>query len=131
MFGLALRLTALSCVLLADSGQADPPREPKLRSMSAVPSTTEWPTAAELTVDKLMVHDQPNEASYVNNTLSRGDRVSIRGIVEGGWLAIDPPPRRSVGSNGRRSTGESFLPHQDAASPTRPCPRRIHRSEPG
>ncbi len=91
MVGLALRLTALSCVLLADSGQADPPRQPKLRSMSAVPSTTEWPTAAELTVDKLMVYDQPNEASYVNNTLSRGDRVSIRGIVEGGWLAIDPP----------------------------------------
>jgi hypothetical protein len=91
MVGLALRLTALSCVLLADSGQADPPRQPKLRAMSAVPSTTEWPTAAELTVDKLMVYDQPNEASYINNTLSRGDRVSIRGIVEGGWLAIDPP----------------------------------------
>jgi hypothetical protein len=92
MFGLALRLTALSWMMLADSGQADPPRQPKLRSMSPVPSTTEWPTAAEVTVEKLVVHDQPNEASYINNTLSQGDRVRIRGIVEGGWLAIDPPP---------------------------------------
>jgi hypothetical protein len=91
MFGLALRMTALSLMVLADSGQADPPREPKLRSMSPVRSTTEWPIAAEVTVEKLVVHDQPNEASYINNALSRGDRVQIRGIVEGGWLAIDPP----------------------------------------
>ena len=89
---LALRLTALSLMLLADSGQADPPREPKLRSMSPIPSTTEWPTTAEVTVDRLVVHDQPTESSYVNNTLSRGDHVRIRGVVEGGWLAIDPPP---------------------------------------
>jgi hypothetical protein len=91
MFGLALRLTALSLMVLADSGQADPPRESKLRSMSPIPSTAEWPTAAEVTVAKLVVHDQPNEASYINNALSQGDRVQIRGIVEGGWLAIDPP----------------------------------------
>jgi hypothetical protein len=91
MLGLALRLTALSLMLLADSGQSDPPREPELRSMLPVPSTTEWPATAEVTVEELLVHDQPNESSYINNALSRGDRVKVRGIVEGGWLAIDPP----------------------------------------
>lgn len=92
MFGLALRLTGLSLMLLADSGQADPPREPELRSMSPVPSTTEWPATAEVTAEELLVHDQPTESSYINNALSRGDRVRIRGIVQGGWQAIDPPP---------------------------------------
>jgi hypothetical protein len=91
MFGLALRLTGLSLLLLAGSGQSDPPREPKLPSMSPVPSTAEWPTTAEVTVEELLVHDQPNDESYINNTLTRGDLVNIRGKVEGGWLAIDPP----------------------------------------
>jgi hypothetical protein len=91
MLGLALQLIALSWILLDDPGEADPPGTPNLRAMSPVPSTIEWPTLAEVIVDKLAVHDQPNEASYINNTLGKGDRVRIRGIVDGGWLAIDPP----------------------------------------
>ena len=91
MCRLALRLTGLSCILIANSGQADSPLEPKTDSRTTAAVEARPQAVATVGVEKLNVYDQPDEISYINDTLGVGDQVKVRGSVDGGWLAIDPP----------------------------------------
>ena len=42
-------------------------------------------------VNTIAVHDAPRETAYELGRLEPGDGARIRGVVRGGWLAIEPP----------------------------------------
>lgn len=74
-------------LVVANFGQAG--TEPD-RAAPVEPSSTRGMTA-QVGVDSLEVWDAPREAAYGVGRLQRGDRVRVRGVVRGGWLAIEPP----------------------------------------
>jgi hypothetical protein len=49
------------------------------------------PAVAEVVAGALDVFDEPDPTAYAPGHLHQGDRVVIRDVEAGGWLAIDPP----------------------------------------
>jgi hypothetical protein len=106
--------TALSLLLLlvAQSDQVVPSSFDAVESTSPPASDEHAPVAAEVTTET-EVFDRPDEASYLTGGLHAGDRISIRSVLDGGWLAIDPPGsgksvfwlERSALSQGPEATG--------------------------
>jgi len=86
-------------------------------------------SVVEVTIEALAVHDRADEASYTTGMVGLGDRVRVRGAVEGGWLAIDPLAtafcwiERStieLGEEGARAAGHVLDPGESSSkSPAR------------
>ncbi len=85
-----LRLIVLLGIWLAGSGQVEPARSPRTSS-TPFGSQDPRPVVKTVVVSQLDVYDQANEKSYRMGTLSRGNRVKVRQLLPGGWVAIDPP----------------------------------------
>jgi hypothetical protein len=51
----------------------------------------EPPATAEVVAEALEILDEPDEAAFPTGRVRRGDRVAIRSVEPGGWLAIEPP----------------------------------------
>jgi hypothetical protein len=86
-----LHASKLSWTLMALFGQVVSPREPMEQQARAVNAVVVQANTSEVTIEGLEVYERPDEGSYVTGALTRGDRVQIRQMVTGGWLAIDPP----------------------------------------
>jgi hypothetical protein len=60
--------------------------------LALLPSPRDEPAAtAEVVAEALEVLDGPDEAAFPTGRVRRGDRVTIRSVEPGGWLAIEPP----------------------------------------
>ena len=67
------------------------PREPIAQQVWPVEAVDGQANTGEVTVEGVELYERPDEGSYVTRTLNQGDRVRVRRMVAGGWLAIDPP----------------------------------------
>ena len=85
------RLIVLLGLWLAGVGQVEPSRSTQTASVT-LHTNDHRPVEEQVVVDRLEIYDQANEQSYLMGTLSHGDRVRVRGVLAGGWVAIDPPP---------------------------------------
>jgi len=47
--------------------------------------------SAEVQVERIDVFNEPDDTGFVTSRLDRGDKVVVRKVLPGGWLAIDPP----------------------------------------
>ena len=81
----------LPWTLLALFSQVVSPREPMAQQDRAAETVDGAANTGEVTVEGLEVYERPDEGSYVTGALNQGDRVRVRRMVAGGWLAIDPP----------------------------------------
>ncbi len=106
-------------LLLANFGQAG--TEPGADS----PGSTRWERgmSARVGVDSLEVWDAPRQPAYEVGRFAKGDRVRIRGVVRGGWLAIERPSwaicwvERGSLELGEEGVGDQDHRHEPAASP--------------
>jgi hypothetical protein len=81
----------LPWILVALFGQVVSPREPTAQKDRAAETVDGAANTGEAAVEGLEVYERPDEGSYVTGALNQGDRVRVRRIIAGGWLAIDPP----------------------------------------
>jgi hypothetical protein len=92
MLQLCVHSSMVSWALLALFGQLVSPRQSMVWQVPAVAAVRGHSTPWEVTVEGLEVYERPDEAAYIIGALGQGEGISVRRMVAGGWLAIDPPP---------------------------------------
>ncbi len=92
MIGSRLRLSVMSCMVLAILGQVVGAHFDGPPSIDSTPATDPMPYTAVVAAERLEVFDNASEQSYVVGAMSRGDTVRVRDATANGWLAIDAPP---------------------------------------
>ncbi len=113
MVACGLHLVVLLGISLAGIGQVGPAR-PSRNAPAPVGSGHDLPDVKLVVVERLEVYDQADETSYRMGTLNRGDRIRLRRVLAGGWVAIEPPPlaigwvaRSALNSGDVQGGGES------------------------
>jgi hypothetical protein len=85
--------------------------------------------SAQVIVATLEVFDRPDEASYITGALRRGDGVNVRGELDGGWLAIEPPAATICWIEGSAIDLDDALPGQSGHMANSASSNRGHATQ--